>query len=462
MARILVIDDEPAICWSARALLTDRGHVVNIAASVEQSWSLLHDAEPDAIVLDIRLPGVDGISALPEFRQRLPQTPVIVMTAFGDLPNAVSAYQRGAFEYLLKPFDLDQFAELVERALAKRDRSVKMLEQGTEIARVAEVYPLVGTSAAMQSVYRQIALFAGTDFPVLITGPTGSGKELVARAIHEHSGAAAGPFVPVCLASLNPSLIESELFGHVRGAFTGATQDRGGMFAAADSGSLFFDELADTPLDFQVKLLRVLESRRYSPVGSGKEIQTRARVIAASNRRLDQLIREGRFREDLFHRLNVFCIELPSLEERREDIPELVAYFVENLPSGLRPRAISDQFWKALEQRKWSGNVRELRHVVEHAAVLARGDELDAAHLPQTARDSPSCDASSELEQAVIHWVDQELDAGRDRLHERLIEKTELALLRRVLAETDQNRSAAARLLGVDRATLRQRLRDEA
>ena len=297
MPRILIIDDEPAICWSLKERLTDQGHDVQIAASVERADKLLNTFVPDVIVLDIRLPGLDGLSAIPSFRQRLPATPIIVMTAFGDLQTVVEAINRGAFEYLVKPFELPDFLSVISRAIQT------LAKETTGPSPPAEANQLIGRGPAMQAIFKQIALMAPTEFPILITGETGTGKELVAEAIHRHSNRRTGPFVRVSLASLNPSVIESELFGHGKGAFTGATEDRQGLFELAENGTIFLDEIGETPPAIQVKLLRVLESHSFTRVGTSNERTTNARLIAATNRDLRSMFAEHNFREDLYHRL---------------------------------------------------------------------------------------------------------------------------------------------------------------
>lgn len=457
MSQVLVVDDEPAVCWSVSELLSDRGHAVQVTSSVEQAWQQLDTFSPDAVVLDVRLPGEDGLSALPEFRRRCPEAPVIVVTAFGDLATAVAALGRGAFDYLVKPFELSQFAEVVERALAPRDRF--SLPPGTGVEG-----QLVGRSPSMQAVFRQIALVAPTDFPVLITGETGTGKELAARALHEHSRRAAGPFIPVCPATLSPTIIESELFGHVRGAFTGAAENRTGLFELADNGTIFLDEIAETPMAVQVKLLRVLETHQYCPVGSGVERSTNARIIAATHRDLLELVRAGTFREDLYHRLKVFTVTLPPLQERRDDIRLLVEFFLGQLGEDLRPAGIGDDFWDEVNRRNWPGNVRELRHALDHAVVLARSGLLRSEHLPpaEDVRDTIDLTPEQQVIAAVARWVQAQLepkDRELDDLHQRLLRLVESGLLREVMEATGQNRTAAAKLLGLDRTTLRARLR---
>jgi len=454
MSRVLVVDDEPAVCWSLKELLSDRGYDVDTAASVDSAWRIMTSAPPDAIVIDVRLPGEDGLTALPRIRELCPDSPVIVMTAFGDLPTAAKAFSRGAFEYLVKPFDLGAFADVVDRAVRTDPQAPAFTPSSTGAG------TMVGSGPAMQAVFRQIALVAPTEFPVLLLGETGTGKEVAARAIHDHSRRTRGPFVATCLAALNPAVIESELFGHVRGAFTGAVEDRAGLFELATGGTLFLDEIAETPPAVQVKLLRVLETQRYCPVGSGLERTTNARVVAATHRPLGDLIAKGDFRSDFFHRLSVFTVRLPALRERPEDLRPLVECFLSQLDADIRPGGVDAGFWEALSRRPWPGNVRELRNAVDHAVVLARGDVLRPEHLPRPEVQLSGERTSSTLADAVSNWVEQQLAEGCvTDLHERLLAAVEPPLLQSVLASTGQNRTAAAKLLGLDRATLRGKLR---
>lgn len=455
MSRILIVDDEPALCWSLSEALSDAGHEVRTAGSLEQARERLAQFHPDLIVVDVRLPGADGLTALQEFRERLDGLPVIVITAFGDLPTAAKAFSGGAFEYLIKPFDLSNFVSVVSRALSPR--TGQMSESGM----LAES-GLVGRSPEMQAIYRRIAIVAPTPFPVLLLGETGTGKELAARAIHCHSAVASGPFVPVCPASLNPSLIESELFGHVRGAFTGAEDNRRGLFELAENGTLFLDEIADTPLTVQVKLLRVLETRRFTPVGSGREQATSARFVAATHRNLREMIAAGTFREDLYHRLSAFTVCMPTLRERVTDIPILFEHFLRQLPESLRPGTISAEFTAALCDQNWSGNVRELRNAVEHAVVMCRGQILQPEHLPQRdLSEKPRTVASLDFTEAIEAWVAEQMQSGTGNLYDSALRILEATLIPAVLKLTGQNRTAAARVLGMDRATLRTRLRDQ-
>jgi len=465
MSRILIVDDEPAIGWSLRELLTDEGHAVEVAASVEAGLETCARFAPQAMLLDVRLPGRDGISALPEFRGIVPDTPVVVMTAFGDLDTAVRAVRAGAFDYLVKPFDLESVSRVVARALdeeAHRAAATPLLPG----AALADGLQLVGTAPPMQEVFKQISLVAPTDLPVLITGATGTGKDLAARAIHAHSPRRDRPFVAASLGALAPSVVESELFGHVRGAFTGAVSDRPGLFALAEGGTLFLDEIGEAPLDVQVKLLRALENREVTPVGSAQPRSLDVRVIAATNRDLEDAIARGGFRSDLYHRLRVFPIAMPPLAARGGDIETLATHFLSRHAAGRPDMTMAPEFFAALRGRPWPGNVRELKHAVEYAAVVARGGTLRPEHLPPlpavaTPQHTTATAAAEQLAAAVQSWVDstwQQNGQAAGPLHEPLIELVETALIEKVVDAAGGNRTAAAKMLGLDRATLRAKL----
>jgi two-component system nitrogen regulation response regulator GlnG len=468
MSRILIVDDEPAIGWSLRELLTDDGHEVAVAASAEAALETCGTFHPEVILLDVRLPGRDGLAALPDLRRLVPDAPIIVMTAFGDLDTAVRAVNAGARDYLVKPFDLERVSAVVARAVADRGAAA-----GPDTpAAVAPGVELVGVTPPMQEVFKQIALVAATDLPVLITGETGTGKELAARAIHAHGGRRDRPFIAASLAALAPGVAESELFGHVRGAFTGAAGDRPGLFELADGGTLFLDEVGEAPLELQVKLLRALESRTVTRVGSAEARPVDVRLIAATNRDLADAIARGGFRADLYHRLRVFPIEMPALADRAEDIAPLVRHFLARA-AGRSPHAgspaIAPEFLAAVRQRRWPGNVRELKHAVEYAAVVARGGTLRPEHLPVPARAAGSADrsgidaAAAAVGAAVRDWsaAAQAAFGGLPEpdLHRRALDVLEGTLLREAIAHTGGNRTAAAKLLGLDRATLRTKLR---
>lgn len=458
MSRVLVVDDEPAIGWSLREILSDLGHEVEVAASAEAGRETCQRFHPECILLDVRLPGEDGLSAIPRFRKLAGQVPIVVMTAFGDLDTAVRAVDAGAFEYLVKPFDMARVSEVVARA-TQEPATGAPAPSGS----LSDAPTLIGSSPAMQQVFKAIALVAGSEIPVLLTGETGTGKDLAARLIHAHGSRRDAPFVTTNLGGLAAGLVESELFGHVRGGFTGATSDRAGLFEAADSGTIFLDEVGEASPDVQVRLLRVLENQEVVRVGSTQPVPLDVRVIAASNRDLAAAVAAGSFREDLYHRLAGFPMRMPALAERIDDIPALVEHFARAAHSDAATH-IAPAFLEACRARRWPGNVRQLKRAVDYALVVSRGGQLQPEHLPT----EKVCGAELErqrlsLEEAVRRWVTTTTaslgDATDGDLYRQVIDRVEQVLFTELLAATDGNRTAAAKLLGLDRATLRTRLK---
>jgi two-component system nitrogen regulation response regulator GlnG len=467
MSSVLIVDDEPAICWAFREALTEDGHSVRVVPSGEEALRLADRGwRPDVVVMDVRLPGIDGLSAMRKLRERIGSTPVVVITAFGSLETAVRAIEEGAFDYLIKPFDLDQAVEVLRRALDSTNAAARVGDAGPGAADAAAPGDtIVGSSPLMQQVFKQIALVAASDVPVLITGESGTGKELVARAIHRHSLRRRGPFVPVCVPALNPGLIESELFGHVRGSFTGAAEDRSGLFELAAGGTLLLDEIADIPAPLQVKLLRTIEQREIFAVGAALPRTIDVRIVAATNRPLPELIAAKAFREDLYFRLGVFQIQLAPLRDRREDIPALAEHFLSQIRPlrDAAPWRIPEDSRAELCARPWVGNVRELRNAIEHAAIVARGGEIRPEHLPAPATPAACASAGDRAREEVAGWTADEAarfgTADDPQLYERFLRLVEPPLLEAVLRHCNGNRAAAAHLLGLHRATLRQKMR---
>ena len=459
MSHILVVDDEEAVCWALQRALAAEGHKVAVAASAEEAFEKARKQRPDAVVLDVRLPGLDGLSALGKLRELTQEAPIIVVTAFGNLSTAVRAVEGGAFDYLAKPFDLDQALETVNRALQRRALQEQVPADATAPAPVTGPEEIVGSSPAMQTVFKRIALVAPRDSCVLITGESGAGKELVARAVHRYSSRRDRPFLPVHIAALNPSLVESELFGHVKGAFTGAAQARPGLLALADGGTIFFDELADIPLSVQVKLLRVLEHNEVLPVGSNQSQSLNVRVLAATHQDLERRVAEGTFRHDLFFRLNVFQIHLPPLRERREDILPLAEHFLRRFEPGSVPLLPATAAY--LTAQPWLGNVRELRNALEHAVIVARGGPLLPEHFPASSG-LTAANPAEQLAAAVLTWLTERIRASSPNppanLYEELLGRVEPALLEEVMRRVQGNRWTAAQWLGLNRATVRKKL----
>jgi two-component system nitrogen regulation response regulator GlnG len=462
MAHLLVVDDEQSICWGLSQLAAAMGHTVATAASAEAGLESAQAQPPDVIVLDVRLPGMDGLTAMHRFQEFLEQTPIIVVTAYGELSTAVAAVRNGAFDYLTKPFDLQVVQRAIQRALrpvARRGPDTAPSPGKTAGGQI------VGTSAAMQEVFKRIALVAPSDACVHLHGESGTGKELVARAIHRYSRRSDGPFVAVNVASLSPSLAESELFGHARGAFTGADQARKGLLEQADGGTIFLDEVADIPLALQVKLLRTLEHGEVLPVGAQRPVQSDFRIISATHQQLGDRLSDGSFRHDLYFRLVTFEIDLPPLRQRRDDIRPLAEHFTELLAAknGWPQSALSEAAVAALEARPWYGNVRELRNAIEHALVLARGGVIAPEHLPPPSPPAMTTGAVGEeaLAQMVRQWTELQLQGAEKEaanLYERLLSIVEPPLLETVLRHHGGQRLAAAEQLGLHRATLRKKL----
>jgi len=465
VSKLLVVDDEESICWGLSKLGKSIGHEVATASSAEQALDAVEDVQPDVIVLDVRLPGMDGLTAIGQFRERVGQIPIIVITAYGDLKTAVKAVRNGAFDYLVKPFDLEKVQRALMRAFASDHTAV------SDQPRTAHVGAIVGRSVAIQEMFNHIALAAASDASILLCGESGTGKELAARAIHQHSYRVDGPFVAVNVASLSPSLAESELFGHVQGAFTGADQDRTGLLVQADSGTLFLDEVADIPLPVQVKLLRALDLGEVLPVGSGQSVKTAFRVVSATHQDLSAKVKEGSFRHDLYFRLGAFRIDIPSLRERRDDIGELAEHFLGTM-LGVKRRedasipALSEAALGELQQRPWYGNVRELRNALEHAVIVARGGVIEPDHLPEAVAASllDIGDHEPPLEDSIATLIDRWAEAklanvdGTEDLHEQLLRLIERPLFRVAIERHRGQCASAARRLGLHRTTLRKKL----
>ncbi len=465
MTRVLIVDDEESICWGLAKLCSQLTFESEIASSAERGLELASKSNFDLVVMDVRLPGIDGISAIEQFQALLGKVPVITITAFGDLQTAIDAIQKGAFEYIVKPFDLEVVRSKIQQAVATRNLARAVDEKKpSEESGGSLGFRFVGASPLMQEVYKQIALTTTSESPVLVTGESGTGKELTARSIHDFGGRASGPFVAVNIASLSPSLAESELFGHIKGAFTGADTDRTGLIQQAHGGTLFLDEIAEIPIGIQVKLLRVLDSGEVTPVGSSMPIKTDFRLISATHQDLLSQINHGDFRHDLFYRLRTFEIKLPPLRQRKDDIPELVSYFLSRYQpaSNLSP---SPEFIEALKSRPWNGNVRELQSVVERAATFSRGGvlipehivvdeyELHATHDRQRLADK--------IQSLISEWTeDNWSNDAFESLYDSLISVIEPAILSKAFALSENQYSSAARRLGIHRTTLKKKLDD--
>jgi two-component system, NtrC family, nitrogen regulation response regulator GlnG len=458
MARLLVVDDEPSICWGLKQLGKRLGHEVLIASSGEQGLAMASTTKVDLVMLDVRLPGIDGLTAIKQFHPLLAGAPVVIMTAHGDLSTAVEAVRGGAREYLLKPFDLAQIERLLDRLLAQ-PIAASIPAVATE--HKTETDGLVGQSLPMQEVFKRIALVSASEACVLLSGESGTGKELVARAIHRYSDRASGPFVPVNIAALNPSLVESELFGHARGSFTGADHAHEGLLLAADGGTLFLDEVADIPMPVQVKLLRTLDHGEVMPVGSGQTKKTRFRLISATHQDLPTQVAAGQFRHDLYYRLCTFQITLPPLRERGDDLALLAEYFASAAGRAIR---FSPEAMQEIRSRQWPGNIRELRSAVEHALIVARDGVIQVEHLPEAIRTSSGGASFGDQRDSVTamlkEWATQRVrETGENAaLYDDLLRLVEPPLLEAVLKKCKGQCATAARILGMHRTTVRKKI----
>jgi two-component system nitrogen regulation response regulator GlnG len=450
VSKILVVDDEESICWGIARVGEGLGHDVVTASSAELGLELAEHHRPSLVVLDVRLPGMDGLAAMKLFRQRVDGVPIVVITAFGDLATAVTAVEQGAFEYILKPFDLHEIRAAIERAL-RSTPATSGLPSSSHV--------MLGQSPVMQSVYKRIALAAASDVEVLLTGESGVGKELAAAAIHRHSSRHEGPLVAVNIAALNPTLAEAELFGHVEGAFTGAHKSRNGLLVQADGGTLFIDEVADIPLPLQVKLLRALDQGEVLPVGADRPAKTQFRVVAATHQNLRKKVEAGEFRHDLYYRLCTFEIELPALRARPDDIPILARHFAILASQG--KAQLADETLAELSRRLWYGNVRELRNAVEHAVVLARQGAVLPSHLPAaTPQFGEPTGVAPDMAMAAERLADQLLaePSLTGGVYDRFLQEVERPLLAAALNRHGQQCAPAARALGLHRTTLKRKL----
>lgn len=438
MSRILVVDDDPSIRETFEDHLAHSGYEVRCASSAEVALQYRADFHPDLIITDVRMPGMSGIELLRRLRDADEEVDVLVITAFEDMETAVAAMKAGAYDYLVKPLDLDQIELLVARCLEDRSLRRRIRHLSSVASDEHSVNRLIGRDPQMIAIYKLIGVLAENRTTVLVTGETGTGKERVARAIHFNSPRAADPFMAVNCTALTETLLESELFGHVRGAFTGAVQSRKGFFELAGAGTVFLDEIGSTGGDFQAKLLRILEDREFYPVGGERPRKTEARIVAASQRPLEDLVHAGTFREDLLFRLKVVEIRLPPLRERRGDIPLLARHFLARISIELHrdPMEISEKALKKLTAYDWPGNVRELEHSLTRAVVLARGPVIEGEIL------------------VLDGGVSEEgKEAGDDALP-RTMAEAEAAHVRRILDETGVNKRKTARILEVSRARL--------
>jgi len=453
---VWIIDDDRSIRWVLEKALLREDIACMTFNSASDALRELARSTPTVVLSDIRMPGVGGLELLQVLKERLPKVPAIIMTAYSDLDSAVAAFQGGAFEYLPKPFDVDQAIELVRRALAENAR------RDVPASSDAPMPEILGQASAMQEVFRAIGRLSQSHATVLITGESGSGKELVARALHRHGPRAGGSFIALNTAAIPRDLLESELFGHERGAFTGAAAQRRGRFEQADGGTLFLDEIGDMPAELQTRLLRVLADGQFYRVGGHTPIKVNVRVIAATHQDLEVRVREGVFREDLFHRLNVIRLRLPPLRERREDIPLLVRHFMQKSARelGMETKNVSDAAMKTLVNLPWGGNVRQLENVSHYLTVMAPGQVVEAGDLPADLIRGSAEQSNGDWLQGLAAEASARLARGDAGILDDLTRDYEKTLIDVALRHTGGRRIEAAHLLGWGRNTLTRKIHE--
>jgi len=454
--RVWLVDDDASIRWVLERALRNGGMLPRTFDAAEPALTALRSDSPDVLITDIRMQGQSGLELLKRIRETRPTLPVIVMTAYADLGNAVSAYESGAFEYLPKPFDIDQAVDLVRRAARTPASS------SADTATPPRIPELLGRAAAMQQVFRAIGRLSRSSVTVLITGESGTGKELVARALHEHSPRSGKPFIALNTSAIPSELLESELFGHEKGAFTGADALRRGRFEQADGGTLFLDEIGDMSTPLQTRLLRVLAEGEFYRVGGQTPIRVDVRVIAATHQNLHDRVQRGLFREDLYHRLNVIRIELPPLRARAEDIPELLDHYLQiaALELGVEPKALTAEAKEKLTAYGWPGNVRELVNLCRRLSVLAPGSEIRDEDLPSEITAGAVAATEVDWAKALASWADRQAMAGKRPLLNDAQPEFERVLIRAALKRTQGHRQDAAKLLGWGRNTLTRKLKE--
>ncbi|HEV2110460.1 MAG TPA: nitrogen regulation protein NR(I) [Gammaproteobacteria bacterium] len=454
---IWIVDDDPALRFVMNEALKDAGFEVSLYTSAEEVRQALEHGQPAVLVSDVRLPGESGFDLLKFLRRERPKLPVIVVTAHADLESAVAAYQGGAFEYLPKPFDLDELAVLVNRAAQAQGAVLTAVEPPGESEQ------LIGEAAAMQQVFRAIGRLTKSQLTALITGESGTGKELVARALHRHSPRARSPFIALNTAAIPAELLESELFGHERGAFTGASSRRLGRFEQAHDGTLFLDEIGDMSAALQTRLLRVLAEGEFYRVGGHEAVKVDVRIIAATHRDLEARVEEGKFREDLFHRLNVVHVHMPALRERREDIPMLLEHFMDVAARELNVAAkrLTADAIAELVERPWPGNVRELKNLCRRLMLMAPGRIVHKSDLAEVLDQGRMArEGGGDWRLALRAWAEAELASGRNELLNQALPEFERIMLDVALAKSAGRRQEAAKLLGWGRNTLTRKLKD--
>ena len=457
MKAIWIIDDDKSIRWVFEKALARTELNFKTFSSIKDALEAIKNEEPQVIVSDIRMPQGSGLELLQVIKENYAHIPVIIMTAYSDLESAVAAFQGGAFEYLAKPFDVDQAIEIIHRAI---DESLKQANQEVPFENATE---MIGHAPSMQEVFRAIGRLSRSHATVLINGESGSGKELVASALHKHSPRTDKPFIAINTAAIPKDLLESELFGHERGAFTGAQALRKGRFEQADGGTLFLDEIGDMPADLQTRLLRVLSDGQFYRVGGHNPIKVNVRVIAATHQNMEERVKAGLFREDLFHRLNVIRLHIPALRERADDIPDLARHFLKQSAQqlGVETKILSEETFNYLSHLHWSGNVRQLENVCHWLTVMAPGQNIDVADLPPELKDNNTYKVlSTDWKEALKHEAQILLNKNHKDILTNLNQSFEKILIEEALQFTKGRRIEAAQLLGLGRNTLTRKIRE--
>ena len=458
---VWIVDDDRSIRWVLERALSQSGFSITTFEGASEVLGQLAKTQPDAIISDIRMPGMDGLELLERIQADYAGIPIIIMTAHSDLDSAVSSYQGGAFEYLPKPFDVDDAVALVKRAV---EHAYEQRKEAAPLAPELDTAEIIGEAPAMQEVFRAIGRLSHSNITVLINGESGTGKELVAHALHKHSPRAKQSFIPLNMAAIPKDLIESELFGHEKGAFTGAAAARRGRFEQADGGTLFLDEIGDMPAETQTRLLRVLADGEFYRVGGHTPVKVDVRIIAATHQNLESLVESGRFREDLFHRLNVIRIHIPKLAERREDIPKLARYFLTRSAEELsvEPKVLRPETEHYMCNLAWPGNVRQLENICRWLTVMASGREVLVSDMPPelVEQQGEAGVTTSNWEQALKNWADQQLASGRQHILDTAVPAFERIMIETALKHTAGRRRDAAELLGWGRNTLTRKIKE--
>lgn len=458
--QVWIIDDDRSIRWVLEKALSKAEMQTTCFKSAAGVLEKLTLSQPDAIITDIRMPGMDGLALLESIKEHHPDLPTIIMTAHSDLDSAVAAYEGGAFEYLPKPFDVSEAIELVKRAIKQRRRTHSSGDASSEQNMMTEI---VGEAPAMQEVFRAIGRLSRSNMTVLITGESGTGKELVAQALHRHSPRAKEPFIAINTAAIPKELLESELFGHERGAFTGAQGQRQGRFEQANRGTLFLDEIGDMPVELQTRLLRVLSDGEFYRVGGHTSVKSDVRIIAATHQDLEQRVSDDLFREDLYHRLNVIRIHVPSLSERSEDIRMMAEHFLQSAARELAvdPKMLDDETCQFLTHYAWPGNVRQLENTCRWLTVMSPGQTIHLEDLPPELRDGNSQKSNgNDWEAALKQWADSQLHQGSTEILDQVVPAFERIMIQSALKYTGGRRQEAARVLGWGRNTLTRKIKE--